>query len=245
LTRSALYHYTREYQKSLEAAQHARNIAPSDLGALRAELIALAALGDTASVARRLEMVAAGTRNRSWFDFAGDLYLMTGQELTAHGFHAAGKAAAQKALAWFDTRTVEDWKNPNVAFRGAIGYLSNNRVSDAERILLDLLKKYPNDRRYIGTYGRLLAHKGDTIGALRISKRLAELPSEKFSGTPSFERAQISAEMGRKDETVALLQEAFGQGVGFVSYRSRIHAFDNFVRMTNYPPLKLLLTPQR
>lgn len=244
LMRAALYHYMRDYKKGLQAAQHARKIAPSDLGSLRAELVALAALGDTASVARRLEMVAVGTRNRSWFDFAGDLYLMTGQDLTAHGFHAAGKATAQKAIDWFDKRTVEDWKNQNVAFRGALAYLSYDRLADAERILSDLIRQYPEDRRYSGTYGRLLAQKGDTAGALRVAAQLSQLPSEKFGGTPAFERAQILAHLGRKDEAVALLQEAFSQGVGFASYRSRLHTFQNFAKLKGYPPFEALITPQ-
>lgn len=242
--RAALFHYMKDYKSGLAAAQRARQIAPSDLAGLRAELVALAALGDTAAVSRRLDVVAVGNRNRSWFDFAGDLYLMTGQELTAHGYSAAGKATSQKAVDWFDKRTPEDWKNPNIAFRGALAYLANGRIADAERILSDLMHKYPDDRRYVGTYGRLLAVKGDTAGALGIEKKLALLPSEKFGGTPAFERAQISAELGRKDEAVALLQEAFGQGIGFASYRTRLHSFSNFARMKGYPPFDLLITPQ-
>ena len=242
--RATVYHYVRDYRKGLEAARKARLIAPSDLAGMRAELIALAALGDSVAIARSLGMVAVATRNRSWFDFAGDLYLMTAQELNAHGFASQGRAVQAKALEWFDTRTKEDWKNPNVAFRGAIGYLAANRIADAERILLVLMKERPEDRRYLGTYGRLLAQKGDTAGAVRIAAEIAEVPSAKFGGTPAFERAQIAAELGRKDETVALLQEAFSQGVGFVSYRSRLHVFPNFARMKGYPPFEALITPQ-
>lgn len=242
--RATVYHYLQEYRKGLKAARKARLLAPSDPAGMRAELVALAAMGDTAAISRNLGMVAVATRNRSWFDFAGDLYLMTAQELGAHGFASSGKAVQAKALAWFDTRTAEDWKNQSIAFRGAIGYLAANRIADAERILLALMKEHPDDRRYRGTYGRLLAQKGDTAGAVRIAAEIAELPSAKFGGTPAFERAQIAAELGRRDEAVALLQEAFSQGVGFVSYRSRLHAFPNFAKLKGYQPFDVLITPQ-
>jgi tetratricopeptide (TPR) repeat protein len=244
ISRSYVYHYMKDYKKGLEAAQRARKVGPSDIAGLRSELIALAAIGDTAAISQRLEMVAVATRNRTWFDFAGDLYLMTGQELNAHGFAVAGKETIAKAVDWFDKRTVEDWKNPNIAFRGALAYLTAHRVSESEAILLRLMRDYPLDRRYVGTYGRLLAIKGDTAGALRIEKQLAELPSAKFAGTPAFERAQIYAELGRKEEAVALIQEAFGQGVGFVSYRARMHAFENMAKMRGYPPFDALLVPE-
>ena len=244
ITRAALYHYTKDYKKGLDAAQRARKIAPADLASLRAELVALAAIGDTASISRRLEVVAVATRNRTWFDFAGDLYLMTGQELLVHGFSAAGKEISAKATSWFDKRTPDEWRSQPVAFRGALAYLVANRIADAERILVALMKEQPEDRRYLGTYGRLLAAKGDTAGALRIAAQLAQLPGEKFGGTPAFERAQISAELGRRDEAIALLQEAFSQGVGFASYRSRLHSFQNFARMRGYPPFDALITPQ-
>jgi serine/threonine-protein kinase len=244
VSRAYVYHYMKDYKRSLETAQRARKVAPSDIAGLRSELIALAAIGDTAGISSRLEMVAVATRNRTWFDFAGDLYLMTGQELNAHGFSAAGKSTIARALDWFDKRTAEDWKNPNIAFRGALAYLSVHRTSEAEKLLVPLMRDYPLDRRYLGTYGRLLAIKGDTAGALRIEAKLAELPSAKFAGTPAFERAQIYAELGKKDEAVALLQEAFGQGVGFVSYRARMHAFENFAKMRGYPPFEALLTPE-
>ncbi len=242
--RAALYHYMKEYKKGLDAAQRVRELAPSDIGGLRAELVSLAAIGDTANIARRLDMVAVATRNRTWFDFAGDLYLTTGQELIAHGYTAAGKNVMAKAVAWFDKRTPEDWKNPHIAFRGALAYLAARRIDDSEKILVSLMKQYPLDGRYVGTFGRVLALKGDTAGAVRIANKLAQLPGEKFGGTPAFERAQISAELGRKDEAVSLLQEAFSQGIGFASYRGRLHSFENFARIRGYPPFDALLVPE-
>jgi serine/threonine protein kinase len=244
IIRAALYHYIKDYKKGLEAARHARELAPSDVTALRFELMAFAALGDTANITKRLDMVAIATRNRTWFGFAGDLYLMTAQELSSHGFAAGGRTILAKAVDWFDNRTQEDWNDRNIAFRGAIAYMEANRLDDAEKILKSLMVKYPDDRRFIGSYGRLLGQKGDIKGALRIAGQLATLPSEKFSGTPAFERAQILSAIGRRDESIALLQEAFGQGVGFVSYRSRLHAFSNFARMQGYPPFAALITPQ-
>ena len=244
IIRAALYHYMNDHKKGLEAARRARQLAPSDVSALRFELMALAALGDTAKISKLLDMVAIATRNRTWFGFAGDLYLMTGQELSAHGFSAAGKTVLAKAAVWFDNRTQEDWNDRNIAFRGAIAFMEVDRLDDAKRIVKSLMTKYPDDRRFVGTYGRLLGQIGDTAGALRIEAQLATLPSEKFSGTPAFERAQILSVLGKREETIALLQEAFGQGVGFVSYRSRIHAFGNFARMRGYPPFEALITPQ-
>lgn len=242
--RSVLSHYSGDYRRALEAARHARSIAPNEIAGLRAELWTLAAMGDTANIEKLLVTVSAAARNRgAFFDFAGDLYLSTAQELTGHGHAAAGRKVLTRALEWFDGRTPKELENQSVAYRAALAYMVAGRLDDAHRLMKGLHNQYPEDFRYMGSWGRLAAMRGDTATALSLDRQLAELPSEKFSGSPTFERAQIMAQLGRRDETVALLAEAFSQGVGFVSYRARVHTFNNFVGMRGYPPFEALLRP--
>lgn len=243
LFKAVLYHYEGDYTKALTAARHAREIAPTDMNGIRMELYSLAALGDTTNIEKLLAMAAVATRNRGFFDFAGDLYLATASELTAHGHPDYGKKILARAVEWFDKRTPEEWGYQNLALRGALVYLQAGRYADAERIARDLTRKYPGDTRYHGTLGRALALKGDSSGAIAIANQLATLPSEKFCGGPAFERAQIMAELNRRDDAIGMAQDAFGQGVGFTSYRSRIHVFPNFARMRGYPAYDALVTP--
>ncbi len=240
LARAGVYHYIGDYQNALDAANHARKLAPSDIRAFRPALNALAAMGDTAAFQKILEQAAAAS---SPFYGIGDLYLEAGQELIAHGHPALGAKTLKLAADWFDARTPQQLATATVGPRAALAYVDENRLDDAERLLKPHVSLIDPDVRFLGLLGRIAAIRGDTILAMRYSQQLAALPAEKLSGVPTFERAQIAAELNQRAEAVSFLRDAFSQGVVF-NYRARMHVLRHFMRMKDYPPFKALITPQ-
>lgn len=241
--RSALYHYMSDYPAALKAARRAREIAPNESAGLRSEIASLAAIGDTAAVENLLSAASAQEGSKAFFDFAGDVYFSTAQELIAHGHPVAGAKVMARTIEWFDHRTPKELENQGIAFRAVLAYLTVNRIDDATRLMDVLYRDHPDDFRYMGTMGRLAAMRGDTAAALGMERKLAAFESGKFSGSPVFERAQIMIQLGRREDAAALVAEAFSQGVGFGSYRSRIHTFSNFMKLRGYPPFEALLKP--
>jgi hypothetical protein len=93
-----------------------------------------------------------------------------------------------------------------------------------------------------GLQGRLLAVAGDTAGAGRVDAQLAAMGSD-LGGSNTLERAFIAAGLGHRERAVALLQEAFSQGLSF-NLRWRLHWFTDTRDLRGYPPFDALVKPQ-
>ncbi|MBI2535485.1 MAG: hypothetical protein HYW06_00595 [Gemmatimonadetes bacterium] len=240
--RADILHFLGEYQAELTAARRARNAEPADIQHVRRELRALAALGKFAEVQRRLyEVEDAGGTNP--FDFPGDVYLQLGQEMVAHGDTAAGRRGIRRAVDWFERRTASEWRSPHVRFRAALAYLTTGEAARALPIVEQLHREAPDDPRYLGTIGRVYAATGRTADAERVLQQLEAMPALLLAGAPTYERASISAILGRQSEAVSLLQESLRQGQGW-GIRSRLHWFFDWLPYRDYPPFRRLITGQ-
>jgi zinc-ribbon domain len=104
-----------------------------------------------------------------------------------------------------------------------------------------LAGEHPDDIDYQGCLGALAARRGDRDEALRISGELAAIDRRFLFGSHTFWRSRITALLGEKEQAVALLKEAFSQGL---SYGVFLHRDINLEPLWDYPPFKELLRPK-
>ncbi len=89
--------------------------------------------------------------------------------------------------------------------------------------------------------GTLAARLGDRTGALEISEALRQLKSPYLFGRQTSRRACIAAVLGERDQAVALLRQAFAEGV---PYGARIHTDIALESLRNDPEFNELLRPK-
>jgi hypothetical protein len=97
-------------------------------------------------------------------------------------------------------------------------------------------------RRLVGLSGRIAAGRGDTVTAQKVSARLAAMGNG-LGGSNTLERAFIASMLGKRDEAVALMQDAFAQGQEF-NIRWRLHWIGDVRPLIGYSPFDRLLEPQ-
>jgi tRNA A-37 threonylcarbamoyl transferase component Bud32/tetratricopeptide (TPR) repeat protein/TolB-like protein len=240
-----LQHYIGDHKAELAAARKARATAPDNSGLLRRELAALAALGDTATLEPLLDELSTVAKGNALFGFVGDIYLIVGQELITHGHPAAGARVLRRGEAWFDRRRNGPEWTGQVPLRAAILYHVLGRDDEALAISRELSRRDPADVRYRGAAARFLAARGDTAGVRRELAWLASLSVQQYQGANTYERAAITANLGRAhwDEAIALLEESLTQGQAF-GVRSRLHYFGDWLPMRDYPPFRRVIEPK-
>jgi hypothetical protein len=87
----------------------------------------------------------------------------------------------------------------------------------------------------------LAARRGDREGATRIFEELGKIERPYLFGNHLYWRACIAALLGEKERAVALLKEAFSQGLDYGVYlRQEI----DLEPLWDYPPFKDLLRPK-
>ncbi|MBA3656750.1 MAG: hypothetical protein H0W69_05285 [Gemmatimonadaceae bacterium] len=237
-----IQHYLGDYKSALAEAEAMSPDGRYDINSMRVKASALAALGRVDELKPLLRDLPA-LQNGGLYGFAGDVLLTIGNELEAHGHPAEASAFMEAAVNWFETRTPEEMRRPEIIFRRGFAYLATRRLDEASKIFDSLNAAAPDVILYMGIPGRIAAIRGDTATAEKIMRKLADLPALRFGGTPTYERAAIAANLHRRDEAIRLLQEAFSQGIGFI-YRSRLHWFSDFAWLRDDPAFKALLTPQ-
>jgi tRNA A-37 threonylcarbamoyl transferase component Bud32 len=239
--RADILHYLGNHSDELAEARRAREAAP-DIRHVRRELRALVGLRRSAEVERRLDEAndASGTGP---FDFAGDVFLQIGLELVAHGDSAAGRRVIRRAVQWFSRRTPRELESQHVRFRAALAYMADDDLDRALPLSLELQREYLGDPRYLGTVGVIYARLERTDDAETVLGELAAMPAVLVAGAPTYERARISAALGRRDQAVSLLQESLRQGQGW-AIRWRLHFFPEWLPYADYPPFRRIITPE-
>jgi tetratricopeptide (TPR) repeat protein len=234
-------HYLGDYVAARAAAQRVRQLRPDFIGSVRYQVNAAAALGDSVAVDSLLAAARSMPGQMSEYEFFGDLALQAARELEAHGHAELGRETGRRATQWFDARSPREMEWP-LRQRHA---LALHELGDPRRALAVLEPLRSTDSSGVaidGLHGRLSAALGDTAEALRVDSALASLGT-RVGGSNTLERAFIAANLGRREQAVARLQEAFSQGVGF-SIRWRLHSFTDLRSLRGYPPFVKLLEPQ-
>jgi tetratricopeptide (TPR) repeat protein len=232
------YHMLGQYNKELEEVREAQKYFRDNLTVKANEVRALAALGKTDEIAGTVEESLAST---STTGTVGKVMLVAAAELRAHGMKDRSLVYAQKAVQWYRDKAAGD-----TASEARLNYLAGalyaaERWEEARTIFKELCSKSPENPDYLGRLGTLAARLGDRKEALRISEKLKVFNRPFLFGSPSFFRACIASILGEREQAIALLREAFAQGLPF--YIS-IHRNLDFEPLWNYAPFKEILKPK-
>ena len=127
-------------------------------------------------------------------------------------------------------------------YRNSLAYYALADYKHAAQTLAPLLVD-TNASPIIGLAGRIAARAGDTVEAQRRVRQLERMTDPGLLGAPTQERAFIAAGLGHKAEAVALLQDAFAQGIGWNIWW-RLHWFPDTTPLRGYVPFDRLLEPK-
>ena len=235
---TAARHMVGEHRQELADAQRWWQQSPST-AALFNEVRALAAIGSVTEVTARLEEIASVPRHP--LVTAGEVMEVAALELHAHGHAAAGRAAAERAIRWYRARTEEERVSETHAFGLARMLYVAGRWREARSAFARLATERPEVAAYQGYQGAAAARRGDRQEAERIFTRLASLKTPHLRGTHTFWRARIAALLGRPEEAVELLRDAFQQGQ---IYGAELHTITDFESLRDHPAYKELLRPK-
>jgi tetratricopeptide (TPR) repeat protein len=235
---AAAHHMLGEYRKELDVAKQGRMYSPKDLSFPAIEARAFAALGKIGEVRKVVE----GCLNVDATSRTPGYVMMEGaRELYARGYKDASLEFAAMAIEWAEGRPEAERKT-----EGRRGFYANalyiaGRIDEAGRIYGSLAAEHPENISLQGILGTLAARRGDREEALRVFEELGKIDRPFLFGSPAYWRACIAALLGEKEQAVALLREAFGQGR---SYGVSLHRDIDLEPLWDYPPFKELIRPK-
>ena len=93
----------------------------------------------------------------------------------------------------------------------------------------------------LGLNGVIAARQRDTTEARRISRQLGDMKDKYLLGANTIWRARIAGEMGEREAAVALLRDAFMQGLTF---DLTLHADPAFASLRDDAAFQELLRPK-
>jgi tetratricopeptide (TPR) repeat protein len=236
------YHLLGEHRHELAVARRGRERFPT-LHTLRDEVRARAALGDVAAVDRLLDESLAPALAHTGPP-PGQLMFLAAVELHAHGYRDAARAAANRAVRWWQERPAAErsQEGPRGSLAGAL--VVAGRWREAGPVVEALARERPDNANHLGLLALVAAQRGDRAEAAHIAARLATLRlPDSYASVPTLWRARIAAALGDRDRAVALLREAFAQGMQFGAFPT-LHADPGLVPLRGYPPFEALRRPQ-
>ena len=231
-------HNLGEHERELEVSHRSIAAFPQRVGPLASELYALAALGRTEEVLKKVDAILA-VRGGSDGDPV-TIAAATAGELLWHGKADAARAVAARALGAVGSgapllRTVYDVAAGEVMNAAVIA----GKLDEAER-LLAIQMPAPGPGQ-VAWRGVLAARRGDSTAARGFAARLAAMKSPYVRGGTLYGRARIAAALGEKEQAVNLLRSAFADGL---TYDGTVHGLPEFAAMRDYPPFVQLMTPK-
>lgn len=232
------HHMLGEYRKEIEVAKQGRKYFPDDLSYTEIEARALAALGKTGEVRRVIERCLNLEANSGR---PGSVMMEAARELYAHGHKEASREFAARAIEWAEGRPEAERKSKaqQEFYAGALYF--SRRWDEAGKIFESLAAGEPDNINYQGYLGTLAARRGDWEGAMRVLEELRKLERPFLLGKHLWWQARIASLLGEKERAVALLREAFSQGL---PYDVHLHREIDLEPLWDYPPFKELLRPK-
>jgi tetratricopeptide (TPR) repeat protein len=169
------------------------------------------------------------------------LFLDIAKELDAHGYSSLARKIAERGVAHahdhLEIEEASEW--------GKLHYaqllLMLERLEEADRILLDLNSEIPDDDDVLGWLGIVAAERGDMDAAMSYSKILRDLNRLDLLGWDRFYRAAIAAHLGRSDESLGLLREAFSRGF---KWNIDLHSCLELKPLRGHPEFETILHPE-
>ena len=244
---TAAYHSLGEHERELEAARLQRRLNPSNLGSLRHEALALAALGRVREVNELLDELPA-QRPHPWRTPAA-VIRETALELRAHGYRAASDSVLDRALAWLDGRPVKERGSEGARRLRLQTLYAAGRWEPAQVLAEELVREHPDSLTYQGVRGALAAQRGDRAEAAQADSVLAARSRPFLQGFPAYWRACIAAQLGDRPGAVRLIAQAHREGLWLTGEFweqpiATLHADPCFEPLHDYPPFEQLLRPK-
>jgi tetratricopeptide (TPR) repeat protein/TolB-like protein len=235
---SIAYHMNRDYEDELRVAREGQQRFPGVLEFYGAEASALAALGRLDEIEKVIEACQAGQGGvRS--GRPGRVMLTAAGELRAHGHREASLKMAERAVAWYRARPVTETAKYQEQLMRALW--RSERWAEAKTIAEALLAKDRDDVGLRGWVGMLAARLGDAAQARRLDAELTALARPYLYGQHTYLRACIAAQLGEKNRSLALLRDAFAQGLVF---SLNLHMNMDLEPLWGYPPFEELMKPK-
>lgn len=234
------YHMLGEHDRELEAARRGRELHGASPYVLRLEVRAHAARGEVDEVMALLDESRSLPLDVSYTPGA-IATRAAAFELRAHGLSNAAERAVEFALAWFGTRPPEERATREYRTQFAEALFLAGRTSEALEIFRELAEERPDDPLYLGYVGALRAHLGGPGAAEGMDAAIRELDSPYLFGRDAYHRARIAAQLGEKQQAVALLQRAFAEGE---SHDLRVHRHPLLDPLWDHPAFRDLLQPK-
>ncbi|HEU4556363.1 MAG TPA: BTAD domain-containing putative transcriptional regulator [Longimicrobium sp.] len=174
------------------------------------ELRALAALGRTAEVARRIDEYAVIPPRGGWHPAVAALHAAA--ELQAHGHAAAARSAHARAVASARQRAAADSASPQAEVMLAEALFAAGENDEASHLIARFEAERPRCVGCVGARGVLAAHAGDHARARAADADLAARP--RGIGVLLW-RARITAALGDRAAASTLVREAVARGYAY------------------------------
>jgi tetratricopeptide (TPR) repeat protein len=235
---TAAYHMMGDFERELEYANLGLERFPGMAMFFFQKARALAAMGQTRDIETVVaEFLRVQTRGLS----AGFLLGRTAIELREHGYRQASDGMAIRSVEWYETHpsAILETSADSWTFGYALGMVG--RLDDLEGHVVRLIEAQPNDRNLTGWLAVVTAMKGDEERAKRI---LRDLPANDDPDGPAWKLywgAAVEAHLGDSDRAVALLAEAFSNGV---QYDIVALGPEDFQPLWDYPPYQEMMKPK-
>jgi DNA-binding SARP family transcriptional activator len=237
--KAAAYHVLGRYRDELDLTERWRDSSDGRWWMIRSR--ATGALGREREAIELFQHLAATS-----IDSSAELILELATELALHGNRPVAMAVAESLLGrlkggppWLDSARALDiaWANRLLGKK------------DGERAALQrLAPSGKEDTECMDGQARLALLVGDTARAEHIDSVLAEQDREPITspwvhGARLIARSHIQAGLGRRDQAIALLQEARNRGMIYLGAAYFAHADPLFAPLRGYPPFEALLHP--
>jgi tRNA A-37 threonylcarbamoyl transferase component Bud32/tetratricopeptide (TPR) repeat protein len=226
-------HLLGEHDTELEYARDAREKHPDDWRTLRYEIMALGALGRADGI-RELIAVAEERAVEGAWDFPTVLS-QADHDIRPHGQEALADSLSRLAVRWCDERGERTAPCARALYR-------TGEMERARTLFEELLAEAPEDVTLLGWLGSTAARQGDRDAALTLSQRLAEIEARPYTyGGATGWRAAIAAELGDRQGAVALLEQAYRDGL---SYSVTLRHRTQYLSLQGYPPYERFMEPR-
>jgi len=168
----------------------------------------------------------------------GTVMRYAAEELRAHGHEEAAMEIANRAVEWYQSHLTP------TRYRSALAralYLAK-RWDEAHPFFEKLADENPDNINYKGYLGTLAARRGNREKALEIFNELQQMDRPYLYGDHNYWCACISSLLGKHQQAVVLLKEAFAQGF---SSPINLHRDMDLEPLRDYPPFQELVRPKQ
>ena len=230
-------HLAGRFDEELAEARRRRSREPTWIRALEGEARALVASGRISEVDAVMTEVAAlpAQAGRS----AGQAMYATALELRAHGHDAEARALFGRVISWVRSRPAQESATDAVRSLLARAQYQRGEWAGADSIFRALSDAHPERAIFLAWVGLTAAQRGDTVGAERVSATLASMKAPYLHGANTLARARIAAVLGRREESVRLVEQSRAEGAQI----EELHLDSELLVLRGYPPFDDLVRP--